>query len=162
MIILKDKYKVMYRYSPEECKYLIFKPEIPECWVDNESLSQGLKEIENLEKELIEYYKEKGINVPHPLNKIELSDASIYDIAEFILRIYCPVNMERLLELLFFCKLWCLNWYDVEIFSEEVVNKEIIKIRSDKETLHSYDFKTDHELSESEKLFIKFILLVYG
>ena len=161
-------YNIIFYYSPADKAFVTSVPELPGCMADGETIEEAIANTKEIINEWIEDAKADGIKIPAPLTRFESSQASCIDIANYILKCEGKITTFALEKLVYYCKVWSLVWYGNAITTDRVearvngpVFPKLFKQHQGRRYIDESSLRTNHELSDSEKKFIEYVLSVY-
>lgn len=166
--MMSTEYKTIFYYSKEDQAYVVFAPDLPGCFADGETIEEARANIAVVIDEWKEYARELEREIPEALAKLETTQASVFDVAEYVLSRTGPISTMMLQKLVYYCNAWSLAWFHTPLFSQGFeawrkgpVCKELFNSHKGKFVISEEDISSKHELSESEKKLIDNVLSVY-
>lgn len=162
-------YKIAFYYSPDDDSYVTCVPELPGCMADGKTIDEAIVNTKGVIADWIEVNNEAGGNPPAMLDDIEFTKAYSVDIAAYILEKTGKITTWALEKLTYYCRVWSLVWYDRSIIADSPqawkdgpVFPELYARHKKKYLIAPEELPLTHHLSDSEKVFVNYILDVYG
>lgn len=168
---MNKEYRIMGYYSEDDGLYIVFAPDLPGCFADGETKEEAKENISVVIDEWIEYAQELGREIPAPLTSLTSSNASVFDVAEYILSKSGTISTMMLEKLAYYCQAWSLAWFHTRLFPQDFqawehgpVCRNLFERHKRRYVVSPGDIGDDkkHELSETEKRLIDNVLAVYG
>lgn len=167
---MRNDYKVIFYYSPEDKLYLSFAPELPGCCSDGETVQDALSNLDIVIDEWIETAKSLGREIPQAMSSsYESTKADIFAVSKYILEKTGTISTMTLEKLAYYCLVWSLVWYNKPLFNNKFrawkkgpVCKELYDFHKGKRVISSSIISSSYELSFDEKKIVDCVLAVYG
>ena len=166
---MNKQYKTIGYYSEDDEAYIMFAPDLPGCFADGETIEEAKANIAVVIDEWIEYAQELGREIPEPLNEMENTGCSVFDVAAYVLSRTGEISTMMLQKLMYYCKAWSLAWFHTPLFPQGFeawkhgpVCKNLFDEHKGQFVISESDVHSEHTLSDSEKQLIDDVLAVYG
>ncbi len=151
-------YKTISYYSEKDRAYIVFAPDLLGCFADGETIKEAQDNIRQVIDEWKESAQELGRKIPEPLTTLETTNATVLDVAKYILTQTGRISTLMLQKLLYYCNAWSLAWFHKPLFSQQFeawshgpVCRELFDYHKGKYAISTKDIDSQHQFSALEK-----------